>query len=202
MAHKHATSVIYVCSSESQGDVQMQSSLLGKKVTTLCGSRSQLTAIVDGGIIDIMSSKKISDSKFSNLAFGIKHSIALSNTGVLYSWGFGEYGELGLGSKIIQAENPTEIKLNGKVVDISSGDYHSCAIDDKGNMYSWGQNFDRQLGLYNKTKEQMRSNSVCYIEDIILIPRFLPFSVENKINKVSCGSKFTVAITNVSEEWA
>ena len=197
MAHKHTTSVIYVCGSESQGMVQMQSSLLGKKVTTLCGSRSQLTAIVDGGIVDIFTSKKISDSKFSNLAFGTKHSVALSSAGVLYSWGFGEFGELGLGSKVIQLETPTEIKLSGKIVDISSGDYHSCAIDDKGNMYSWGQNFDRQLGLYNKTKEQMRSNSQCYIEDIVLIPRFLPFSVDNKIFKVACGSKFTIAITNV-----
>ena len=48
----------------------MQDSLMGKKVANLYGSRSQLAAVTDGGVVDILTSKKISESRFGCLSFG------------------------------------------------------------------------------------------------------------------------------------
>lgn len=196
---KLSTSIIQLCGINTNGELQLENNLLGKKVINVFGNNSKLVAITEIGAIDIITHQKVSDSRYVSMSFGELHNLGLTSHGILYSWGNGEYGELGLGSKIIKSELPTEIKVENKIVDISCGLYHSCACDIKGNMYSWGQNFDRQLGLYKKTKEQMNYAHIenCYIEDIILIPRFLPFSAEKHIIKVSCGSKFTAAITTV-----
>ena len=70
MAHKHATGVIYTCGASTSGEFVMQDSLMGKKVANLYGSRSQLAAVTDGGVVDILTSKKISESRFGCLSFG------------------------------------------------------------------------------------------------------------------------------------
>jgi alpha-tubulin suppressor-like RCC1 family protein len=56
------------------------------------------------------------------------------------------------------------------------------------------QNFDRQLGLYTKTKAEMHLASAT-IEDLIFVPRLIPLSLSHPVTKVACGSRFALAIT-------
>jgi hypothetical protein len=38
----------------------------------------------------------------------------------------------------------------------------------------------------------------CLIEDVVFVPRVLPFSFKNPIVKVACGNRFAVAIAEVT----
>jgi hypothetical protein len=58
------------------------------------------------------------------------------------------------------------------------------------------QNFDRQLGLYLKTPQQMHIKNAM-IEDLSFVPRVIPLSLSCPVIKIACGSKFAVAITKV-----
>ena len=55
-------------------------------------------------------------------------------------WGFGsnENHELGLGSDIKKIDQPTLLKLPGKVIDYGCGWAHSLAIIDGQRIYEWG----------------------------------------------------------------
>ena len=70
-------------------------------------------------------------------------TVILTATGLIYSWGFGKSGSLGLG-EISNTMTPLQIsKLStGEpcegMVDISVGSSHTLALDNTGKTYSWG----------------------------------------------------------------
>ena len=85
--------------------------------------------------------------KFTDIAVGLYHSLALTDTGVLYSWGFNESGQLGSGNTA-NLPSPTKVTVGGaKFTDIATGGFHSFALTDSGEVYSWGSGFFGQLGL-------------------------------------------------------
>ena len=46
---------------------------------------------------------------FKRIESGYHHTLALGEEGILYSWGKGHQGQLGLGDKLRQAMNPTPV---------------------------------------------------------------------------------------------
>ena len=83
---------------------------------------------------------------------GKSHSCALKYSGEVKCWGWGNYGELGNGSKI-QKHNPvTVIAAQGSsdslsnIVQISSGGEHTCALTKSGGVKCWGSGVSGQLG--------------------------------------------------------
>jgi alpha-tubulin suppressor-like RCC1 family protein len=79
------------------------------------------------------------------IAAGSDHSLALSATGNVWSWGWGYLGRLGDGT---QTTRRTPIQVPGLtgVVDVSAGDDHSVAVKSDGTVWAWGDNFFGQLG--------------------------------------------------------
>ena len=78
--------------------------------------------------------------------------IAKDSNGKLYSWGDNDYGQLGDGtttdsSMPICISDIENSPLKGKnIVDVYSDGYRIIAKDSNGKLYSWGDNFDGQLG--------------------------------------------------------
>lgn len=72
-------------------------------------------------------------------------------SGKAYCWGDNSTGQLGNGTSTGSTTSPTEVSggdLAGKtVVDIKVAPYHTCAVDDAGNLYCWGKNQFGQLGI-------------------------------------------------------
>ncbi len=74
------------------------------------------------------------------LATGSEHSCALAADGSVWCWGGNDYGQLGDGTR----ESPRAIPQ--QVVDLPparflvAGVFHSCAIDESGAVWCWGQN--------------------------------------------------------------
>lgn len=72
---------------------------------------------------------------------GYAHTMALSDEGVLYTWGANSYGQLGTGNKANQVSPfrmPAEI---GRVVEIAASHYNhiSAAATQTSKVYMWGQ---------------------------------------------------------------
>lgn len=88
------------------------------------------------------------DVKFSTVALGAAHCLAISN-GQLYTWGKCHVGQLGHGEEFSDeyvprlVEKPKDVKF----VQVSSGDSHSLAITDQGELYVFGIGYYGALGL-------------------------------------------------------
>ncbi|XP_065644177.1 RCC1 and BTB domain-containing protein 1 isoform X3 [Hydra vulgaris] len=118
------------------------------------------------------------------LAYGMgPHVLAVTDSGELYSWGHGGYGQLGHTSE--EKSKPVLVYMQKKVIQVACGSYHSIALTEDGEVYAWGSNNCGQLGLGI-------SNNQATPKRVSLIP-------SKKIVSVSCGQSFTVMLTTDGE---
>jgi hypothetical protein len=86
-----------------------------------------------------------------SVSVGASHMLALSDKGLVYSWGNGEYGRCGNGKA--QQVKPAVIDVlsesagGGRCVHVAAGPTHSFAVDASGQVWAWGKNEASQLGL-------------------------------------------------------
>ena len=195
MTEKYSTGLIYYCGLTTNGKIKESEGLNGLRFTNITGINSSCYVLTDTNTFDIQTTQKINILNPLMISSGQDHYVVLTTRGEIYTWGIGEYGELGHGPKCCELEVPTLLKHSTKFSSISCGYNHTCALDKKGNLFAWGQNFDRQLGLYNKTQSDLPRHAV--VEDLTMTPKFIPLSLLNPIQSVSCGSRFTVVVTLV-----
>jgi RHS repeat-associated protein len=79
------------------------------------------------------------------IAAGLEHSLALSDEGHVWSWGYNEYGQVGDGTTIDRT-NPIVIDGLNNIIAIAAGGYHSLALERNGKVWAWGKNHYGQLG--------------------------------------------------------
>ena len=77
--------------------------------------------------------------KVVDISCGDNHTLALTNGGHVYGWGYNGYGQLGNGTCNNQS---VPIQVNGllescRIVSIACGANHSMAVSDTGAVYSW-----------------------------------------------------------------
>jgi alpha-tubulin suppressor-like RCC1 family protein len=78
---------------------------------------------------------------------GGEHTCSLLDTGRVRCWGSSRFGVLGKsGSDIVLAQDAVEVDVGGRVVDITAGAFHTCAVLDTGVARCWGDNSEGQLG--------------------------------------------------------
>uniref|UniRef100_A0A8D9FFW8 Regulator of chromosome condensation n=1 Tax=Cacopsylla melanoneura TaxID=428564 RepID=A0A8D9FFW8_9HEMI len=92
--------------------------------------------------------RSLSQKKWSALATGQHHSLALNSEGKIYSFGRHDYGRLGLQNVSAPVTEPTLIpSLQDKKIDfVACGNCVSFAIDSEGVLYGWGMGTGYQLG--------------------------------------------------------
>ena len=89
------------------------------------------------------------------------HTLAITDTGVLYAWGYNENGQLGLGDTN-DRNTPTKVNVAGvnSWHSVSAGnDGRSFAITDTGALYAWGRGEYGVLGL-GDTNDRNRPTKV------------------------------------------
>ncbi len=74
-------------------------------------------------------------------------SAAITDYGTVWTWGSFFYGILGNGSSSQNITTPQELNSLESIVDLGSGQNHFLALDADGQMYAWGRNNEKQLGL-------------------------------------------------------
>lgn len=82
------------------------------------------------------------------IASGSQNTCAIVSSGDVYCWGSNQFGETHPGDLNPQFLAPVRVPLPAKMVSISGGNSHMCAISDEAppQAYCWGQNSFGQLG--------------------------------------------------------
>ncbi|GMF12991.1 unnamed protein product [Phytophthora lilii] len=127
---------------------------------------------------------------------GASHSMAISRTGIVYTWGRGSEGQLGLDlesdstvdavKKCVWVPHPVGI-LKGSthrvtVRTIVAKQNLSLALDDRDRMFVWGDNCIEQLGL------PLSANSEFGTKSFLPKPRLLAHMDLHAPHSVSCSS--------------
>ncbi|KAK9969383.1 hypothetical protein ABG768_027560 [Culter alburnus] len=111
------------------------------------------------------------------VACGGKHTLALTED-ELYSFGRGEFGQLGLGTQMFVTDVPVAVGhfRKGRVTHVTCGENHSALITDSGLLYTFGDGRHGKLGLGDENFTNQFSPTVCQ--------RFFDYTVMT----VACGS--------------
>jgi alpha-tubulin suppressor-like RCC1 family protein len=118
---------------------------LGDGVTDVPGENS--------GPFNVTSNFAGLTGQIIQLEAGDSHSLALTSTGQVYAWGVDWDGQLGDGTVGDPLDNPIPINItssfagvNGHITQLSTNYSHSLALTSTGQVYTWGGDWDGQLG--------------------------------------------------------
>uniref|UniRef100_A0A2K6KFN3 HECT and RLD domain containing E3 ubiquitin protein ligase 5 n=1 Tax=Rhinopithecus bieti TaxID=61621 RepID=A0A2K6KFN3_RHIBE len=116
----------------------------------------------------------------AQISAGEAHSMALTMSGNIYSWGKNEFGQLGLGHTESK-DSPSLIEAldNQKVEFLACGGSHSALLTQDGLLFTFGAGKHGQLG-HNSTQNELRP---CLVAEL----------VGNKVTQIACGRWHTLA---------
>ena len=202
------TSIVTLAGKSTQGELEHVKDLLGLRIHSVGGGSDKLYALGDEGTYDVFTSTKVNDVHFESVSAGSHHVVGLAQSdGRLYSWGVAEFGELGTGIMAGEVPVAKEVRTSqGPFTSFATGANHSMAIDSSGVTVAWGQNFERQLGLFKKTQSQLDEprKQFCpnvMVEEMLTVPRLIPFCLHERVARVACGAQFTVLLTKQGVLW-
>ncbi|OWK60818.1 E3 ubiquitin-protein ligase HERC2 [Lonchura striata] len=180
--------------------------LLGHRVIQVaCGSRdAQTLALTDEGLVFSWGDgdfgklgrggsegcnipqniERLNGQGVCQIECGAQFSLALTKSGVVWTWGKGDYFRLGHGTDVHVRKPQVVEGLRGKkIVHVAVGALHCLAVTDTGQVYAWGDNDHGQQG--NGTTTVNRK------------PTLVQGLEGQKITRVACGSSHSVAWTTV-----
>ena len=81
----------------------------------------------------------------------MRHSAVISEEGQLFTFGQGNWGVLGHGNEdSVHFTKPKQVMglSKQKVVDVAMGEYHTVALTEDGNIWTWG--YGGKKGFFNR----------------------------------------------------
>ncbi|XP_053602363.1 uncharacterized protein ca [Plodia interpunctella] len=164
------------------------------------------------------------------IAVGYFHNLALSQTGCLYTWGASPQQVRAAHARRSASPSPSPTSspspspalsaephllpelvdttnVRGRIVAIAAGWHHSCIVNNIGTLYTWGLNFDGQLGsgdrkqVHIPTEVRIRSDRHSSEKDSE------PKSPEENKDvstraMAACGGDFTVYVDDAGKIYA
>ncbi|XP_049440806.1 regulator of chromosome condensation [Epinephelus fuscoguttatus] len=85
--------------------------------------------------------------KIVQVMAGGMHTVCLSETGHVYTFGCNDEGALGRATTEEGSVVPGKVTLEEKVVQVSAGDSHTAALTEDGKVYMWGTFRDSNGGI-------------------------------------------------------
>jgi alpha-tubulin suppressor-like RCC1 family protein len=130
------------------------------------------------------------ESQIAQIVKGKYHLLKLTVDGKVYASGKSYYGVVGLGGSS-SAGKPQLIPnlANIKIKQISAGVYHSLALAENGDLYTWGLG---EEGKYKIKEGQLGLNSEYKIASS---PKYLKFFYKKPVQFIACGHNYSLAIT-------
>jgi RCC1 and BTB domain-containing protein len=102
--------------------------------------------------------KGFNNERVVMISCGSYHSMALTECGHVFSWGYNGFGQLGVGNTVDSNEPKfvaiiDENKYNVFIEKISCGSNHSLLLSSDGNIYAFGRNNYGELGNQKEENE-------------------------------------------------
>ena len=184
----------------------VKSTFGGKRIVSIsCGDSYSMAVTADGevygwglnavGQLGIENHKnkaqpckitKLTGIVIEKVACGFFHTLALSNTGILYAWGDNYFGQLGsssglgeLGSiEATNGSNPVQLvmPLAGRVLDIAASHYHhiSVAMGEDNRVFVWGHGLWQSITVPTLTPHTcLHAAFACYATSSVMHKPFL-----------------------------
>lgn len=120
------------------------------------------------------------------IACGWKHTIALTRSGQMFTWGTSRHGALGLGEGLIRVNQPQQLNCTVNVCEIACGWEFSAARTADGRVLTWGSNKHGQ-------------QATCLDRKLNHEPQFvleLP-----KIQAIACGWHHVMVLDETQRVW-
>ena len=152
-----------------------------------------------GDYQDQLAPKRVPAAEFNGervvmVAAACAHTVALSEAGHVFTWGFGLSGQLGHHDEEHQrAPRQVEAGWFGgeKVVFVAAGGLHTVAVTAGGRLYTWGYNWKGQLG-----NGENRNRKVPTLVGGFGAPE------GGRVVMAACGSTHTLVVTQDGALWA
>lgn len=125
---------------------------------------------------------ELTGKEIIGLAHGLKHVVALTINGEIYTWGDNNYGQLGTMNMF---ESSTPRLVGEQIISVQCGANHTLALTESGQIFAWGRNNYGQIGLGTNTNQMVPSKV------IKLEPHFM--------TAIACGHNFSMALTSKGE---
>ena len=127
------------------------------------------------------------DNDWLTVSAGTIHTLAVKTNGTLWSWGNGQYGQLGNGVFNSATPNVTQVGTANDWLKVSAGNRFSLAIKNTGTLWSWGWDFTGQLGNGLTTPDLNLPAQV---------------GTSNNWRKIDAGDQHSLAIDSSGSLWA
>ena len=158
---------VYICGSRMFG-------MLGSNNVQTITKKFQLLSEIDG------------ENEFiSEIACAEFHSLCLNDKGHIFAWGGNLYNKLGQQQLSLMGK-PFKISslITKKIISISCGDHHSCALSNTGEIFTWGG------GGKSYNRGQCGHGDLKDVDN----PKRVEFFNNKKVTKISCGGYHTVVL--------
>ena len=168
------------------------------RVKQISVGNSFVCALLENGIVKCCSEDgsliefKLDDDQFVYVSSGLEFVLLLSKKGLIYGFGSNSKGQLGLDCNL-RNEVTDDCKLiealeGIKITQISSGGWHSLALDENGSVYAFGWNENGQIGI-EKSDELKTPASIVDVPTLCNLPE-LDFII------VKAGSRHSMAVSS------
>ncbi|KAI7750062.1 hypothetical protein M8C21_007485 [Ambrosia artemisiifolia] len=144
------------------------------------------------------------------VAAGAEHTVAITEDGELYGWGWGRYGNLGLGDRNDRYVPEKASVINEeKMVLVACGWRHTISVSSSGDLYTFGWSKYGQLGhgdfkdhLVPHKLQALHGQFISQISGgwrhtmaLTSEGRLYGWGWNKKVVQISCGWRHTLAVT-------
>lgn len=88
-------------------------------------------------------------TNWNSISCGTAHAAATKTDGTLWTWGYNNFGQLGLNTVYVNQSSPTQVGSLTTWLKVSANYASTFAIKNDGTLWSWGYNFAGVLGQNN-----------------------------------------------------
>nr|XP_043625271.1 RCC1 domain-containing protein RUG3, mitochondrial isoform X2 [Erigeron canadensis] len=135
------------------------------------------------GGLSIPSKVKVLPVPVISVACGGFFTTVIADDGQLWSWGANSNNELGRGNRVGGWKpQPIPGLESVRIVQITSGGYHSLALTDEGRVLSWGYGGHGQLGHFSTQNQP--------------VPLVIESLASEKVVHIACGGSSSAAVTD------